>query len=199
MHKQPYKQTGFSTIEVLIVLIVILLAGAVGYYAWHASRSVDKSVTVSPVKYLVIKNWGVQIPYTSADTFSSKPNSENQVVVGSKLLGDKYDPLCAERGAGVISRVRGTDTLSNQERAEYSNGNYQTYNDLYAQKLGIFASATKVNGYIYYFLHSADYCFETQIIGNNSKNTHDVAARADIDATNIFVKSILPHIEPISP
>ena len=196
MHKQERNQSGFGVVGVLIVFIAILLAGVAGYYSWRASRNVEENVSVTTKKYLVIEVWGVQIPYTSADTFSATTNNENQVEISSKQLGDKYGFSCAQRGAGVISRVRGADALSAQAKALY--GNYESYNDLYELKMGVFASAAKVSGYIYYFLHSADYCSDPQIIGSTSNN-NDATASADIDAANNFVKSILPHIEPISP
>ncbi|HVX24524.1 MAG TPA: hypothetical protein VG992_04260 [Candidatus Saccharimonadales bacterium] len=37
-------QTGFSAIESLLVLVIVLLIGFIGYYVWHAQKVTDKTL-----------------------------------------------------------------------------------------------------------------------------------------------------------
>lgn len=78
-------QKGFSAVEGLLILIIVAIVGGTGYFVVNAqkktntnldnaaqsSQSVAKRSKSSPTasqKYLEIKEWGVKIPLSSADS-----------------------------------------------------------------------------------------------------------------------------------
>ena len=52
---KKYNQNGFSVVEDLLVIIVIGIIGAVGFYVYKAKQNTDKSLT-NPVSSSVEKN-----------------------------------------------------------------------------------------------------------------------------------------------
>lgn len=211
MKKTSNNQQGFTALEVLLITLILVVIVGAGYLVYHnnhkatvnssnsSSRNSSSVAIVSPAthKLLVINQWGVQIPYTSTDTLSYKADSDSQILIGSKELGDKYGYICGEYGGGGISRVLGTEIVSAEARATYGGGDYQTYNDLYAQKPSVFAA--KIKGYYYYFVSSPGTCIEHLVSGSTSSQSSSNAAEIKAeDSTQNFVKSILSHVEPIS-
>jgi uncharacterized protein (UPF0333 family) len=115
MKKQP-KTKGFSTIEGLLILVIVLILGGVGWYVWHSTKStndvlnsVDKSSSAvgntatqksvptskQTTQTLDIKEWKVKLPlstqiadaYYVVSTSSQDDNGQpNTVWLGLKSL-----------------------------------------------------------------------------------------------------------------
>jgi hypothetical protein len=47
MSRTTSRQKGFSTVEGLLVVIIVLLIGFIGYYVWHSNRQTDKVLDTS--------------------------------------------------------------------------------------------------------------------------------------------------------
>jgi len=79
-------QSGFAVLETILILVVIGIIGFTGWYVWHSRQATDKTFNQtgnsevvkgalsdttqknnqsSQQKYLVIKEWGVELPLTS--------------------------------------------------------------------------------------------------------------------------------------
>lgn len=72
-----YKQNGFAILETILILVVIGVIGATGWYALHTKNQTDKILAQSEKtsqstinqnktaqtaqQYLVIKEWGVRL------------------------------------------------------------------------------------------------------------------------------------------
>ena len=78
-------QKGFSAVEGLLVIIIVLLIGFIGYYVWHTQKQTNKTYNssanaaqpstknpspkkASPATYMTIKEWGVRAPYSGTLT-----------------------------------------------------------------------------------------------------------------------------------
>lgn len=87
MSKLSRNQKGFGVVEAVLVLIILVLIGAVGYLVYKnhqktaASSSANKPAIASdqPLttksqqatqKYVTISDWGVRVPYTGAGTLT---------------------------------------------------------------------------------------------------------------------------------
>ncbi|HEY5442222.1 MAG TPA: hypothetical protein VIJ68_01650 [Candidatus Saccharimonadales bacterium] len=80
-------QRGFSTVEGLLILIIVLLIGFIGYYVWHAQKSASDTLNsaskasqssptkVAPAKWFKLADLGVEfkLPSTLSD-LQSAPN-----------------------------------------------------------------------------------------------------------------------------
>ena|SRR5688500_12456392 len=107
-------QSGFSAVEMLLVLAVVVILGAVGWYVWRSNNKTDndskkssptptttlpeKSPTPSAekkVKYAEIKEWGVKISQPEGHTVAiSKPSGEDYItgaLSGVDVYVPKYD------------------------------------------------------------------------------------------------------------
>ncbi|HUY53152.1 MAG TPA: hypothetical protein VMV24_01080 [Candidatus Dormibacteraeota bacterium] len=71
-------EAGFSLITILLFIVVIIAVSTVGmlvYRHYHISKTIPSVVThsrntLAPQKYLVIKEWGVELPLSSPTTTS---------------------------------------------------------------------------------------------------------------------------------
>ncbi|HET6924351.1 MAG TPA: hypothetical protein VFH39_00790 [Candidatus Saccharimonadales bacterium] len=102
--KSTSTQAGFAAIEAILILVIVAIIGGTGWFVWHTKQATDqsltntasaqpgiakankaktttkKSATTTPAsststKYLIIKEWGVEIPLTSelADAYYLGP------------------------------------------------------------------------------------------------------------------------------
>jgi hypothetical protein len=185
---------GFSVIEALLILFILGIIGFVGYFVWHSQKAADKTysqtdTSSSPTvtkktsavvgktdaqKYLVIKEWGVKIPYTSTDTLTytiTDGSDEMSLQVASSTLAGKYGIYCSTFGSGGIFRLSGTDAYDvdgNVTVAQAYSSNHE--------------SMTKLGAYYYRFIHDQGACSDNESV-------------ADGNAANDFLKSILPNIQ----
>lgn len=125
-------------------------------------------------KYLVIKEWGVKIPYTGDDTFTYQLKAVSNgsgIQVSSEQLATKYG--CVNYGAGSVTRLRGN---------EVADPNGDTAAQLQSAQPDI---VTKLGNYYYLFVHDQSECSDTAAAGFQSK-------------ANDTIKSSLTRIEPVN-
>jgi uncharacterized protein (UPF0333 family) len=127
MNKLSRNQNGFGVIEALLILIIILLIGFVGYYVWHvnktssdtytqATKSAEYSTTQSTKKSNTQKSTAVGTISGSLGYPSSTNVPQNVCAVN---VGDKSDVTC-------ISTVMAQDTYS----INVDPGTYYVYSSL---------------------------------------------------------------------
>jgi uncharacterized protein (UPF0333 family) len=123
MKKQP-KIKGFSTIEGLLILVIVLILGGVGWYVWHSTKStndvlnsVDKSSSAvgntatqksvptskQTTQTLDIKEWKVKLPLSTqiADAY---------YVVSTSSQDDNGQPNTVWLGLKSLDKVLSTET-----------------------------------------------------------------------------------------
>jgi type II secretory pathway pseudopilin PulG len=108
------KQKGFSLVEGLLIFVIVGVLVGTGWYVWQSNKKTDKTLNdtgnshVVPskkvaekkveTKYLVIKEWGVQLPLSNSisDAYyvisSGSHNTDGQpntMWLGLKSLDDK--------------------------------------------------------------------------------------------------------------
>ena len=192
--KMLKNQTGFSVIEALLILVVVGILGFTGWFVYHSKQATDKTLantgnsnvqtkqstteqnkktattvqSTSEAKFLIIKEWGIKIPYSSNDTLSYVLKGQNSAQIASANLATNYG--CNEYGSGSIGRSLGTDEDSNSGTtvAQEATQNPEMY--------------VKLSNYYYNFAHDQAAC----------SMSVTVAAQ---NAANDFLKSILPNIE----
>ncbi len=111
------KQRGFSTVVLLLGLLLIVAVGFTGYYVWNSqnnkkedkaevapattTKQEAKKIEPSPVKeeqkYLVIKEWGVKIPLSEkiTDLTYRFNTNEGTVTLKTALLIEYQNQLYA--------------------------------------------------------------------------------------------------------
>lgn len=79
MHmRQKYTRTnGFGTLELLLILIILAIAGLIGYYIWHTQlnhsnttktiNTGQNAASANSQNYLTIKEWNVKLPLSNDD------------------------------------------------------------------------------------------------------------------------------------
>jgi len=189
--KKP-DQTGFATIEAVLIIVVVAILGYTGWFVWHAKQNTDKTLSntansqpalqkaakkgeseavKSSQKYLEIKEWKVKFPYEGEDTLSYKFRDSEQkyAAVISKTLVDKYHS-CDDIGVGVIARNLPSDA--------YYEG---TIEDAVQKNPSLF---TKLGDYYFSFSHNQASC-----ITNPSAQS-----AIDESTADAFIKAIVPKV-----
>jgi hypothetical protein len=109
MKKQP-KTKGFSTIEGLLILVIVLILGGVGWYVWHSTKSTNEILNNAEkisdtqkktptseqmTNYLSIKEWKVRLPlspliddayYVASTNTEETDGTPNAALLGIKSL-----------------------------------------------------------------------------------------------------------------
>ena len=112
MKKLSKSNSGFSAIEVVLVLLIVSLLVFVGCYAWQAKNNVDNTysnasnasipaiTTSKPASDLVIKEWNVKMPLTKdvSDAYYAYDSKEQTVSISTHQL----DVLVKSGKAGCI-------------------------------------------------------------------------------------------------
>ena len=190
-------QKGFSAIEALLMVIILLLIGFIGYYVWHSQHETNKTYSSaaktaqsSPPRstrkaadntgMLVIKEWGVEAPYTGSLSLSYAVGSgtgNNSASFSSKELTDASTD-CIRRG-GAIARY-GTDA-----DASSIGGDGKTA----AQYASTLSAGTygHAGDYYYFFVHDQGAC------GNNPSATQSLQQQ-----TNDAVKALVPKLKSVT-
>jgi prepilin-type N-terminal cleavage/methylation domain-containing protein len=137
MNRLNKNQSGFGAIELILVLVIVALISGVGYFVYQSKKNTDKtlastsssegtpqkSTTTKPTttntsqsnsaSYLVIKEWGVEIPLTTdiKDAYYAKLKndtfSEENYAIGTKSLTE-LDANCAAENLSVSIILRQT-------------------------------------------------------------------------------------------
>ncbi|HEY4963558.1 MAG TPA: hypothetical protein VIH90_02570 [Candidatus Saccharimonadales bacterium] len=180
-----FNEKGFSVVELLIVILVLVLIGGVGYLVYKDHKTtVPKVVTVtktvvlqpktqstnttttSTPSYMVIKEWGVKIPLTSSisDAYYYYNNGYAYLSVQSHSSDQ-----CAANNVseGVITRFSPTDI------------DPQTNQTLLSEHT---IDAVKVGNYYYFYTHPQAACSSDTTIQNQ--------ANTDMQAFEQAVKQI---------
>lgn len=89
MGKLKYDQKGFTAVEGLLIVLILVVIGAVGYMVYHndhkaktistTNTSTTKPTTTAKTttitqptqKYITIAAWGVRVPYSGSDTLTT--------------------------------------------------------------------------------------------------------------------------------
>jgi uncharacterized protein (UPF0333 family) len=131
MNKIYKNQKGFTAVEGLLIVLILVVIGAVGYMVYHNNHKF-KTVSVSTTannkpalstktttkptqKYITISAWGVRVPYSGNDTLSvaNQTCAENGDAQGDTVnLGCQVDvksqDLANSVGSCQSNRVTGT-------------------------------------------------------------------------------------------
>ena len=198
MGKLSKNESGFSALEVILIIVIVALVGFTGWYVYSSQQKANKNLaattsgnptfkkvtkptvtktTKQPAtsqKYLTITEWGVRAPYTSNDTLTYVLKGDSAMIV-SKNLADSYG--CTTFGAGGISRLTpdsivdpGPDTVAQVAKANPNDYKY-------------------IAGYYYSFGHDQAACSDQANVGSAGE-------AADLAANN-FTQSLIPHLEAI--
>lgn len=189
-------QDGFSIIEGLLILVIIAIVGGTGWYVVKAKDQTDKTYsqttasTIVPTKktaavkandqkYLVIKQWGVELPLPEGikdATYGGQSSSGgyDSIRLSTGSLTTK-DPQCGPDQTGVGFLLRESATTHNTNASKYPSDplNYPVYD-------------TKIGDYYYSYQHSQAACSSQDAV--NQEQVADFkffqTAFADIKAVN---------------
>jgi cytoskeletal protein RodZ len=129
------KQSGFSAIEAVLILVIVGMLGFTGWYVWHAKQTADKTLSAdnsnvpsfskkqastahtttsqsnaSSSNYLIIKEWGVKLSVNDPIVTSPVYNAPVNLPDGNQevVLGSSsWDNL----------KCQGTNTVLNIKQA----------------------------------------------------------------------------------
>jgi Tfp pilus assembly protein PilV len=179
-HTAVKEEAGFSAIEILLSLIIVILITFVGYYVYHTQKAANAtykavSITanqVAPVgvpkskalakdnpsaqSYLVIKEWGVQLILPSAIkdaqySFSnSKTTSMNSVTLGTASL-TKLSANCSPSATSLGAIARQSTAQHDANLRDQASNNENLNNPVYRIKVG---------DYYYQYIHAQAACYD---------------------------------------
>lgn len=143
MNKIFKSQKGFTLVEGLLIVLILLVVGGIGYMVYHndhkssvaVSTTVTKPVstpaktTTSTQKYVTITAWGVRVPYVGGDTLSvdNQTCEENGDAAGDTInLGCQVNVNSQDlaNSLGSCQSTRATSTVGYFYRMG-TNDNYQ--------------------------------------------------------------------------
>lgn len=177
-------QRGFTLLEVLIVLLVVVAAAATGYFVWHEDHNNSKPTPAAfggyarhtqysslPQKSLVIKEWGVKLPYRSSDTLSYEVTGDAASIISASLAA-KYSG-CKVSGAGQILRYTANEGTT-------TTGGGQTASAAATANPHAWAH---IGSYYYTFAHDDTKC-TTTTAGDHAQ-----------DAANVFTERLVSQLQ----
>lgn len=187
-------QSGFTVVEVILVLILVAILGFTGYYVWHSQKKADdkkpvsttsqpSSTSTKPVAaksnqdFLVVKEWGVKIPLSAN-------------LVGAYYLRQSGLPNVAYLS---VNSYKGTNCAADQTSLGAINRFTATAKDDDGNTmLSDFPTAVKVASYYYVYQHPQAGC-DGQT--SNSTATFDESAAATASALMTEFKSAVDKIQ----
>jgi type II secretory pathway pseudopilin PulG len=193
-------QNGFSVIEGLLIVVIVSMLAAVGWYVWHSQKQVDKtysqtanssavtksktSTILSPTdntKYFVIKEWGVRAKYDGKLTLNyAPPKDSTYAVFSSNQLADAANGGCKDFG-GRIDRVKTGEVFDSDIEGRPVEQMVKDPQTSFVYK--------NIGNYYYLFLHDQSLC-------SDIKDPNSQAAILQ-NQTNDAVKSLVENLEAI--
>jgi hypothetical protein len=169
MTRNFQSQKGFAAIQALLVLVIVIMVGGVGYYVWQSQKQVDKTYSqtanssAAPSKnkiiapsaktdpnagYFVIKEWNVRSAYSATYHLSYKINNlgGSPAIYSASFTSTElpnYLGAC-NAGGGIIEQANADSVLDKAGTTPTSkNSPYTT---------------TKVGNYYYVYIPPQGYC-----------------------------------------
>jgi hypothetical protein len=119
-------QKGFGALEGILIVVIVGLLGFIGWYVWHSKKSTDKTYnaptiastvptnkTSTPPKEqaLIVTEWGVKVPTTSASNDLSYSLSNLNAVTNAKgsFRTKQLDTLWPSCTTNSVIILRGQD------------------------------------------------------------------------------------------
>ncbi len=193
--KKIRNESGFSVIELLLVIIIVILLGFIGWYIYHTDHRATSNNTATTsktasttskksVSYFTISQWGVRAPYSGDLTLEytiSNSNGQTYASLSSAQL-DASDPACQSAGnyGGVIERYASSDMVQNADGSNsgLTPSQYFSQNDISNSEY------SHVGNYYYWYIHSQAACGSSQTSQNIQTETdsafevlvHDLSA-----------------------
>jgi len=170
---KKYNQKGFTAVEGLLIAIIVLMIGFIGYYVYHSQQQANKTLNSaqaegvstsaakktstsgnasSATRYFTISQWGVRAPYSGTDsfTFSYSAGGGTSALVISSNLAKTYG--CTTFGAGQIAKSSADDPANDPANPSATVGEDITSNP---------SMYTKVGSYYYSFAHDNAACSDS--------------------------------------
>ena len=193
-------QKGFTTLEMLLVIIMLAIIGFTGYYVYHSKQQTDKtlnaaqadnasapstklksSTSKSPTtqKYFTITQWGVRAPYNGNLNLSytiGSGSDSNMATFSSQEL-TSADSGCSGRG-GFVTRYLGTDSAIDFNQSDKTIAQFAA-----EQGQSTYGHA---GDYYYFFAHDQAAC------GTDINATQSIQ-----EQTNDVVKGLVPNLQAI--
>ena len=198
------RQSGFGTIELGLILVIITLIAGVGWFVWHSQQQTTKTLdstvqgqgqtTKSSSKrplnktttYIEIKEWNVRAPYTGSLTLSYTIENNGSAYFSAKQMDDlvaSTDVSC-KGFAGAITRYRsdehlnGDDSLPTAANADSSYG------------------LVHVGNYYYLFAHAQAFC-SGSLPFTTVADTKTAQLESLLTQANNDVKALTAALQPV--
>jgi len=187
------KQSGFSVLEALIIILVIAVLAGTSYVAYQRlknvraknSASTSQSQATPPLaqtttQYFTIKEWGVRAPYAGSLKLSYTISSEGK---SARFSSDQLTILssdCMGRG-GWIERWASTDKVSEGP----PDANTPTAEQAFAGKDPAAVPYAHIGNYYYTFHHDQAACGDLNTTAALQSQTNDA------------VKALVPNLQAI--
>lgn len=144
MGKINKNQLGFGTVEIILVVVIIGLLGAVGWFVYDKNKtettpasSTVTTPTTTPTtetttptdttKYLVVKEWGVKIPLSSDVSGLYYEISTNKVGSFRTTGLDKLGTKGCKSNSIIVARGKANDIPPNE--TDSTESNFKDYYD----------------------------------------------------------------------
>lgn len=194
-------QSGFAVVEIVVAVVILALIGGVGYYVYHSNQQTDKKLdnlssnlqknpATSPTKpdnsvastqpkqkYLVIKQWGVELPLSASISDAYYLNYNGSFGLGTRSL-TALDSSCAPNGDAPSSIDRQSVASHDANQAKVANNNWGG-----GFEPQVFS--TRVGNYYYQFSHAQAACSQASTStakGQAKFNAASNKQRADMTA-----------------
>lgn len=184
MGKLRKNTDGFTAVELLLIVLIIIVLAFVGWYVYHTDHkpkatvlttstsskqttsggtSTPSTSSSSSTKYITITQWGVRAPITNNSVsleYTLSSNSTPQYASFSSTELDASDSTCKSDGndGGVVERYASTDIVQNEDGSSSGQtpSQYFSANDISSTDYAL------VGNYYYWYIHPQGQCGSTQ-------------------------------------